>query len=56
MSRDSILLWVLTTYFGRRRRYTKLVREDNLSEKEIFIFLHPKEAEEFLRRVEQTKP
>jgi adenylate kinase family enzyme len=55
MSRDSILLWVLTTYHKKRRRYTKLLREDNLSEKEIFVFRHPKEAGEFLRQVEQTK-
>jgi hypothetical protein len=56
MSRDSILLWVLTTYFEKRRRYTKLLREDNLSEKGIFVFRHPKESEEFLRQVEQTNP
>jgi adenylate kinase family enzyme len=55
MSRDSILLWVLTTYFEKRRRYTKLLREDDLREKEIFVFRHPKESEEFLRQVERTK-
>jgi adenylate kinase family enzyme len=48
MSRDSILLWVLTTYFEKRRRYTKLLQKDNFEEKEIFIFRHPKEAEKFL--------
>ena len=55
MSRDSILLWVLTTYYGKRRRYLKLLREDNLREKEIFIFQHPKQAKEFLQQVEQIK-
>ena len=55
MSRDSILLWVLTTYHKKRRRYTKLLREDNLSDKEIFIFRHPRQAEKFLRQIEQIK-
>ncbi|MDQ3749682.1 MAG: AAA family ATPase [Acidobacteriota bacterium] len=55
LSRDSILLWVLTTYHEKRRRYLKLLREDKLSEKEIFIFRHPSQAEEFLRQVEQIK-
>lgn len=53
MSRDSILLWVMTTYYEKRRRYTKLLREDKLNEKEIFIFERPKQAEEFLRQVKQ---
>lgn len=55
MSRDSILFWVLTTYFEKRRRYTKLLGADGLQEKEIFIFRHPKQAEEFLRQVQQAK-
>ena len=55
LSRDSILLWVLTSYFEKRRRYSKLLHEDNLSEKEIFIFRHPKEAEDFLGQVERIK-
>ena len=55
MSRDSILFWVLTTYFEKRRRYTKLLGADDLPEKEVFIFRHPKEAENFLRQVEKIK-
>lgn len=55
MSRDSILLWVLTTYHERRSRYSKLLQKDKMGEKEIFIFRHPKQAENFLRQVEQTK-
>lgn len=53
MSRESILWWVLTTYHEKRRRYTKLLGEDKLSEKDVFIFRHPAETENFLRRVEQ---
>ncbi len=47
MSRDSILFWVLKTYHEKRRRYTKLLRKDGQSEKKIFIFEHPKQAENF---------
>jgi len=55
MSRDSILLWVLTTHHDRRRRYSKLLIKENLFEKEIFIFENPSQAENFLRQVERTK-
>ncbi len=51
MSRDSILLWVLTSYHKKRRRYTKLLCEERLNEKDVFIFRHPKQAEEFLQQV-----
>ncbi len=54
LSRDSILLWVLTSYFEKRRRYSKLLGEDKLSEKEIRIFRHPRQAEEFLRQVNRV--
>lgn len=54
LSRDSILLWVLTTYHEKRRRYSKLLLEDKLGEKEIFIFRHPKQAEKFLQRIERS--
>jgi adenylate kinase family enzyme len=55
LSRDSILLWVLTTYHKKRRRYSELLRDEKLSEKEVFIFRHPSQAEKFLRQVEQAK-
>jgi len=55
MSRDSILWWMLTSYHRNQRRYSKLLLEEKLSEKEIFIFRHPRQAEEFLRQVEQIK-
>ena len=54
LSRDSILLWMLTTYHEKRRRYSKLLLEDKLGEKEIFIFRHPKQAEKFLQRIERS--
>lgn len=55
LSRDSILLWVLQSYQKNRRRYSKILHEDNWREKEIHIFRHPKQAEEFLRRVERIE-
>lgn len=54
LSRDSILLWVLTSYHEKRRRYSKLLEESGLSGKKIFIFQHPKQAEEFLQRIRRT--
>jgi len=53
MSRDSILLWVLTSYLEKRGEYTKLLGEAKPDGKEIFIFRHPKQAKEFLRQVGQ---
>jgi len=54
LSRDSILLWVLTSYFEKRRDYTKLLdSHEKPSDKEIFIFRHPKQAQEFLQQVTQ---
>lgn len=55
MSRDSILLWVLKTYFKKRRSYTEILRGERLSDKEIFIFRHLQQAKEFLRQIEQIK-
>ncbi len=53
MSRDSILLWVLTSYSEKRRRYAKILSEDSLRGKEIYIFRQPKQAAEFLRQIKQ---
>ena len=55
MSRDSILLWVLTAYHRKRRRYSKLLGDNKPDGKEVFIFNHPTQTENFLRRVEQAK-
>jgi len=55
MSRESMVFWVLKSYHEKRRRYMKLLLEHKPSRKEIFVFEHPKQAEEFLRQVRQTK-
>jgi hypothetical protein len=55
MSRDSILLWVLTSYFDKRRRYSAMLSREKLRDKQIFIFRHPRQAEEFLREIERLR-
>lgn len=54
-SQDSILLWVLQTYHRRRREYAKTMREIDDGRKEIFIFRHPNQAQEFLQQVKQIR-
>lgn len=55
MSRDSILLWVLTSYVEKRGEYTKLLGEEKPDDKEIYIFRQPKQAKEFLRQIRQAR-
>ncbi|MEZ6148107.1 MAG: hypothetical protein R3B91_22270 [Planctomycetaceae bacterium] len=52
LSRDSILLWVLKTYGGRRRTYPKLLARPENAHLEQFVFHHPREAEKFLASLE----
>jgi hypothetical protein len=53
MSRDFHFVVGFDNVSRKRRRYIKLLGEDKLSEKDVFIFRYPAEAENFLRRVEQ---
>ncbi len=53
LSKDSILLWVLTTFHRRRRDYPRLLQEIRNDEKKIFIFQNPKQTEEFLNKMQQ---
>lgn len=55
-SRDSILLWVMTSFFKNRRQYSELLRRNNSTEKRIFIFWHPRQTERFLDQIERLKP
>ncbi len=54
MSRDSILLWVLTTFHRLRRDYPLLLQEVSGSEVKVFVFQNPKKTKEFLKRICQT--
>lgn len=46
--RDSILLWVITTYGRRRREYPETFKKPAYAHLTVFDFHHPAEAEEFL--------
>ncbi|HQY88465.1 MAG TPA: hypothetical protein PK402_07390 [Tepidisphaeraceae bacterium] len=50
MSKDSILLWVLTTWRKNRMRFGKLFRELEGGLIELIRFDHPDEAEAWLNR------
>jgi adenylate kinase family enzyme len=54
LSKDSILLWVLTTFHRRRRDYPRLLQEISNSKIKVFVFQNPKKTKEFLNRIYQT--
>lgn len=49
MTRDSVLLWGLTTYHRRRREYQELFKMPESRRLRIFQFKNPAQAEKFLR-------
>lgn len=51
MSRDSILLWVFTTFHRLRREYPPLLQEIPSGETKVIVFQNPKKANEFLKRI-----
>jgi adenylate kinase family enzyme len=53
LSRDSILLWVLQTYYRRRREYARLLNKLQGRDVEIRVFCTPEETERFLSGVEK---
>ena len=55
LSRDSIILWMLTSFRRRRRQYAELLQHPKWREKEIFVFTRPREAEEFLAQLRRIK-
>ena len=48
-SRDSILLWVLTTYFPRRKRYREIFDSGEYPHLNFIEFRRSRDAERFLR-------
>lgn len=46
--RDSILLWVITSFGRRRREYPEILKIPAYAHLKVFDFRHPAEAEEFL--------
>lgn len=54
-SRESILLWVITTYGRRRREYPELLARPEYSHLTVFRFRTPKETERWLIALQQKK-
>ncbi|MEJ2478752.1 MAG: hypothetical protein P8Y78_00995 [Acidihalobacter sp.] len=54
LSRDSILLWVLTTFERRRRELTVLRKSAAYPHLEWIEFTHPRQAERWLSGLEQA--
>jgi adenylate kinase family enzyme len=52
VSRDSIILWSLTTYRRRRRQYRALLRRPETAHVTVIHLRSPREAERWLRQVE----
>ena len=50
LSKDSIILWVLKTYFQRKKEYRKLLSQ--VKEKNIFIIKNQKSTNEFLKTLD----
>jgi hypothetical protein len=51
LSRQSILLWVITTHWRRRRQYAEILRDDARPVREAIVFRRPRDAERLLRSV-----
>lgn len=49
-SRDSLLLWALTTYRRRRREYTALLRRPEYAHLHVLRFRTPRQTERWLQR------
>src|SRR5690606_9130858 len=54
LSRDSILLWVITTHRRRRRELTALRKGDTYPGLHWVVFRHPAEAEDWLASLRST--
>lgn len=52
--RESILLWVITTYHRRRRDYRQLCRSANFPGVEFIELRHPRESDALLASLERT--
>jgi adenylate kinase family enzyme len=54
LSKDSILLWVLKTYWRRRREYSLLVEEPRHRHMQILVLRSPAEASRFLSQLQSA--
>lgn len=54
LSRQSILLWVVTTHWRRRRQYEEYLREGRGPWREAIVLRSPRQARSFLRSVRSS--
>ena len=52
-SKDSILLWVLTTYFPRRKRYREIFESGEYPHLNFIEFRRSRDVEKFLKKLEE---
>ncbi len=52
--RDSILLWVITSYHRRRRDYAELCRKENFPHIEFIELRRPRDSRALLARIEEA--
>jgi adenylate kinase family enzyme len=52
LSKDSILLWILKTYWRRRREYPELLLENQSRERKVIVVPSPQAAKRFLSEVD----
>ena len=51
-SRDSIILWTLTTFHRRRRKYTALIESDDYPDIDFLRFRSPRESRAFIAHLQ----
>lgn len=56
LSRDSVVLWLLSTFRNRRCQGWATKRRARLSKMRFVHFRHPRQCDEWLRAIKQTEP
>ena len=54
LNKDSIPLWVIKTYWKRRRKYPEIFREDRFSHLKIIELKDQRDVEEFISKLKET--
>jgi adenylate kinase family enzyme len=54
LSRQSILLWVITTHWRRRRQYSKFLRSSSGPWREAIVLRGPRDARRFFRSLKSS--
>ena len=51
LSKDSMIVWAMQTYNRRKREFPALLQQPQYAHLQVFRFITPQDAEEWLRRV-----